>query len=154
MIYQLEEFTCEALDLFIEKINKLEKWEPLKIFVNSNWWDVTIKDCYINIINSLDNVELIWVICVSAWFELMYWANCKKTILESSYWMVHLEAWVVSTWAKWVIRWDYDKFKHKTMNEEDLKYKDVLTDEEYKYYEEWNNVYLNYKRLKEILAIK
>lgn len=154
MIYHLEEFTCEAFDNFIEEINKLKEWEKLKIFINSNWWNVSIKDSYLNIINSLDNVELVWVVCASAWFDLLYMANCEKTILDSAYWMIHIEAWGTQIWNWWVARWVFDKFKLESMKEEELKYKNILSKDEYKKYSNWEDVFVNSKRLKEIILAK
>ena len=154
MIYTIREFNNDWIDDFIEKINSLKEWEKVKIYIDSNWWDITARDTYLDIIKDIDNIELIAVTIWSAGFSMFDMANCKKSILKSTTGMVHHEAWSTDIWFWWTPRGSYEKFKLEyKLNKKPPEYK-WMTKKEKQIYDNGDNVYLDEARLLKIFNLK
>jgi len=150
MFYLIKEFSNDWVIELLEKVNSLKEWEKFIVYIDSGWWDITAKDIYVNVINSLSDVEVVWVTLFSAWFSLFDEVKCKKSFVDSSYAMIHHEAWSIDIWFNWVPRWDYEKYKFRHKNETKQKEYLWMNDEEKKKYTEWYDVYIDRKRLQEI----
>lgn len=150
MHYLLKEFSNDWVIELLDKVNSLKEWEKLIVYIDSDGWDITAKDIYVNVINSLPDAEVVWVILFSAGFSLFDEVKCPKSFVDSSYAMIHHEAWSVDIWFNWVPRWDYDKYKFNHKNKSLQKEYSWMTDEEKRKYTEWYDVYLDRKRLLEI----
>ena len=154
MIYTIREFNNDWVEDFIEKINSLKEWEKVKIYIDSNGWDVTARDTYLDIINELTSVELVAVTIWSAWFSLFELANCKKTVLDSATGMVHHEAWSTDIWFGWTPRWSYERFKLEyKLNTKPPEYK-WMTKKEKRTYDIGDNIFLDADRIKSIFNLK
>jgi hypothetical protein len=153
MIYTITDFTIEAFKEFQDKVNSLWKDESFRIYLDSLGGSVMTKDMYLDVIESIPDVEIIAMTIFSSAFVLFKNVICKKRILPSSYWMIHMEAWDVRVWEKWIARWDLEKFKLNYQKESELSDISFLTDDEKELYKEGRDVFLSNKRLKEIFSM-
>lgn len=150
MFYLLKEFSNDWVTELMEKVNSLGEWEKFIVYIDTDGGDITAKDMYLSVMNLLPNVEVVWVTLFSAWFTLFDELKCKKSFLNSSYAMLHHEAWSVDIWFNWVPRGEYEKYKFNQKNKSIQKEYSWMTDEERKKYTEWYDVYLDRKRLLQI----
>ena len=153
MIYTIIWFDSDDFIAFTEKVNLLKEGEKLTIFVDSSWGNITTRDSYIHVINSLPNVEMVWMVLYSAAFSLFEKVNCKKALIESAYWMVHHEAWSTDIGYEWVPRWEFAKFQlafKKDSKPPEMKW---MTKKEKKLFDKGGDVYLSRKRLRDIFSI-
>lgn len=153
MIYTIVWFDHEDFEKFSDKVNLLKDGEKMTIFIDSYGGSVVIMDMYLQVINSLSNVEIVGSVLYSAAFTLFDRANCKKTLLPSSYAMVHHEAWETQIWFWWTPRWQFAKFQleHKIKSKPpEMKW---MTKKERKVFDKWMEVYLDRDRLRDIFNI-
>lgn len=150
MIYTLNWFDTEDFVEFSKQVNQLKENEKLTIFIDSLGWSIIVRDMYLNVINSLQNVELVGCVLYSAAFTLFEQATCKKTLLPSTYAMVHHEAWIVDLWFEWVPRGRFEKFKFEykmKCKPPEMKW---MTKKERKAFDKGYEVFLDRDRLREI----
>lgn len=152
MVIYIEDINIESLKVITAKISEA-KWEHIDFYFDSNGGEITGADFLVHMINKLDNVAIyIDAICSCA-IPLVMRLNHKKYLLDGAHGVYHAIVWNSSMSTRTMARWKYDQFKLSDMPDT-LAPKEWLTEEENKLYMSWDDVYLNSKRLKEILNIE
>lgn len=127
-----------------------EKW----VILDSSWWSTAYKKLMLWQLNKhKDDVVLIcWTWAYSAAFDLFYWFQWEKILIEWCRWMTHqwyikdvsiLDSWEIRDEEDVVMTWIYKKL---------YKIPKFLTKEEKKRYKKWEDVYLSFDRMKEIFS--
>ena len=148
MIYTIRKFDQDGFDEFSEKINSLKDWEKVKIFIDTNGGSVNVKDMYLEIISSIENIEVIWSVLYSVGFTMFNELNCPKKLILSAYGMVHHEAWSTDVWYGGIARGDQDKFQLEYYKNKKCPVYEWMTPEQKERYENWYDIFLDYEGLK------
>lgn len=147
--YYLEEIEFEEV---IKRLDEVEEWQ---IYINSWWWETRKFDTLLTRLEEKKNewakIKLRWIFLGSRAFHLFYNYSWEKTIEVWCDAVVHTEAWNYSV-IEWVIRGsEIDKQRYKDLKiTEPYKF---LTEEEKKRFLNWEDIYLNNHRLKEIFPL-
>ena len=147
--------TYYLTDFNEENFKDINKWlddlwdEEWQIYINSDWWDVWVTDALIYRLEKYTNITLIWVWLCSSAFDLFYNFKWKKELRVNAKWMVHSDAVELDVFMyKWIVKVRTHKFNRKILSELEANPYDFLTEEEKTEFIEWEDIYLNYERLK------
>ncbi len=158
-VFIIREFNDSELDKFAEFISTINYWdeeESVEIVIDSWGWSIAVKDCYLLLLKRIApqvKIHVIWVTLMSAAFTLFKELDfVYRELIPSAYWMVHMEAWVVSVWDKWVPRGQFEKFKYE-LQTSSQKVPEFLSEEEKEVYRNWGDIYFSYDRMKEVFKL-
>lgn len=147
MMISLTSLEEEDVIAFQDKINTVKDWEKIIIYIKCWGWSVLWKDVYVNMINNLKDVEVVWIDLSSSAYDLFAEVKCKKSLVKSVIWMVHHSSWEITFWKEWP-KDEFAKFQVEYQRKQ--KGYDWLNRKERKLYEKGLEVWLDYDRLIEI----
>lgn len=147
----MKTYYLEEID-FAEAIKRLDDVEEWQIYINSWWWSTRKFDTLLTRLEEKKKewakIKLRWIFIGSRAFHLFYNYSGEKCL---EYWcdgIVHTEAGTY-TINSWVIRWDTVE-KQRYANLKITKPYKFLTKKEKEQFKNWEDVYLDYERLKTI----
>lgn len=140
----------------INKDNALALFEFLNIkgkktvVIDSDWWSSWYAKLIIRELNKAKDVTVEACNVVSAWFEIFYQCACKKALVDWARWMAHLAAieWLTVQANKSTTR-SHTALVNAMAQMTSPEYT-FLTEEERKLYDDWQDVYFDFNRMKEI----
>lgn len=151
--FYLKEFDEETFLSITKWLDELweEEWQ---IYINSWWGALWVQNIILERIEKL-NIKLIWLFMWSCAFDLFYRFTKEKELSYWCDWVVHTDAVSSSVFqykGKLKVRWD-DIDKRRVTRKADFAY-NFLTKKEQKQFYNWEDIYIDYERMKLIFKSK
>lgn len=144
--YYLEEIDFADI---IKRLDDIEEWQ---IYINSGWWSSRKFDSLLTRLEEKKKdwakIKLRWIRLWSWAFHLFYLYSWEKILENWCDACVHMEA-ITTSVNNWIVRWDVvEKWRYKDTRR--TKAYKFLTEKEKKQFKNWEDIYLDYNRLKTI----
>lgn len=142
----------ELFDKFIQFVNENEN-EEWTIVLNSGGGKSNLSQVILDVVNRKKHVTLVSTGIYSASFVIFYFAKCEKKMTVGSIGMIHLRSNNIRMQSHGKPEYAEDiciMSNWKASSEIDSFVEEFMTKSELKEYRKGNDVYFNFKRMKEI----
>lgn len=151
MYLYIEDITLDDLKKFTDKLENLKENENVHIYIASNGGEVSVMEQLKYIINSLDNVDVFVEAVWSCAVDLIMGIRHKLRLFSDTYAICHHSALSLPMITKNKARGKVNQSKLDSLYEILPEYTKFFTEKELEDYKNGLDIYLNIKRVVEML---